>query len=374
MKNKCYNVKGGQVSRNGNKLVYDIDGHLASVVREDGTNLAGYAYDALGRRIAKKTYNNEGELEEERRFIYQGQRVLDEYARSSETSDFTIKRRYVYGNYVDEVVLAVHDLYVHMNYHNDRQYNIRSLSDWAQRSIEHYTYTPYGKRTVDTRWVGNNRSTSPYGNYKGFTGRYLDKETGLYYFRARYYDAEQGRFISRDPAGYVDGMGLYNGYFAGGFALDPSGLKAKDSNDSDNCPKDCPKGKDVRIRTKKGKTEYRTKEQNEKEIIPNGCSSAPDTNRYGMVTVNFRPACDEHDRCYATCGSLKSDCDSSFKEALFSICNRTLRNAGWLNRWNCRNTARTYHLGVWALGGSYHKSAQDEHCVWKECKKANEEK
>ena len=32
-----------------------------------------------------------------------------------------------------------------------------------------------------------------------------------------------GRFISRDPLGYVDGMGLYNGYFAARFALDPSG-------------------------------------------------------------------------------------------------------------------------------------------------------
>ena len=43
-------------------------------------------------------------------------------------------------------------------------------------------------------------------------------------YRARYFDTNLGRFISRDPLGYVDGMGLYNGYFAGGFNLDPSGL------------------------------------------------------------------------------------------------------------------------------------------------------
>ena len=41
----------------------------------------------------------------------------------------------------------------------------------------------------------------------------------------RYYDNEHGRFIQRDPLGYVDGMSLYNAYFAEGFALDPSGLK-----------------------------------------------------------------------------------------------------------------------------------------------------
>ena len=32
-----------------------------------------------------------------------------------------------------------------------------------------------------------------------------------------------GRFISRDPLGYVDGMSMYAGYFAQGFNLDPSG-------------------------------------------------------------------------------------------------------------------------------------------------------
>jgi len=39
----------------------------------------------------------------------------------------------------------------------------------------------------------------------------------------RMFDPEMGRFISRDPLGYVDGMSLYNGYFAEGFNLDPLG-------------------------------------------------------------------------------------------------------------------------------------------------------
>ena len=44
-------------------------------------------------------------------------------------------------------------------------------------------------------------------------------------YRARYFDTNLGRFISRDPLGYVDGMGLYNGYFAQKFGMDPKGLK-----------------------------------------------------------------------------------------------------------------------------------------------------
>ena len=47
----------------------------------------------------------------------------------------------------------------------------------------------------------------------------------------RVVEKEQGRFISRDPAGYVDGMGLYNGYFAMHFAMDPSGKKKWGNSD-----------------------------------------------------------------------------------------------------------------------------------------------
>jgi RHS repeat-associated protein len=46
-----------------------------------------------------------------------------------------------------------------------------------------------------------------------FHGRPLDGETGLYYFRNRYYDPELGRFTSVDPLGYVDGPSMY------GFAM-----------------------------------------------------------------------------------------------------------------------------------------------------------
>lgn len=43
-----------------------------------------------------------------------------------------------------------------------------------------------------------------------FTGREYDREIWLYYYRARYYSAELGRFISRDPIGQVDDINLYS--------------------------------------------------------------------------------------------------------------------------------------------------------------------
>jgi RHS repeat-associated protein len=42
-----------------------------------------------------------------------------------------------------------------------------------------------------------------------FQGRRYDPETGLYYYRARYYSPTTGRFLQNDPKGYVDGPNLY---------------------------------------------------------------------------------------------------------------------------------------------------------------------
>jgi RHS repeat-associated protein len=62
-------------------------------------------------------------------------------------------------------------------------------------------------------------------NRATFHGRPLDVETGLLYFRNRYYDPEMGRFITTDPLGYVDGPSMYQ--FASNDPIDfrdPMGL------------------------------------------------------------------------------------------------------------------------------------------------------
>jgi RHS repeat-associated protein len=64
---------------------------------------------------------------------------------------------------------------------------------------------------------------SDIGNQVTFTGRRFDSESGLYYFRNRYVHAQLGRFVSRDPSGYVDGMSLYAAYFLLN-GTDPMGL------------------------------------------------------------------------------------------------------------------------------------------------------
>ena len=50
-----------------------------------------------------------------------------------------------------------------------------------------------------------------------------DAESSLYYFRARYLDSSHGRFLSRDPVGFIAGFNLYANTFDCN-RLDPAGL------------------------------------------------------------------------------------------------------------------------------------------------------
>jgi RHS repeat-associated protein len=138
---------------------------------------------------------------------------------------------YVFGTYVDEPLAKIDSANGTLYYHTNRQYSVTALTDATGSAVERYTYTAYGVTTILTPDGVTLRATSAVNNPYLYTGRQLDPEfaadstTATYYYRARYYDPTQGRFIGRDPLEYVDGMSLYAGYFAGRFSIDPSGRK-----------------------------------------------------------------------------------------------------------------------------------------------------
>jgi RHS repeat-associated protein len=83
--------------------------------------------------------------------------------------------------------------------------------------VAQYAYTPWGELEVDSTNIGNSL------RWKGLV---YDRETGLYYMRARYYDPKIRRFISEDPIGLEGGINTYA--FANGDPInrsDPSGLR-----------------------------------------------------------------------------------------------------------------------------------------------------
>jgi RHS repeat-associated protein len=64
-----------------------------------------------------------------------------------------------------------------------------------------YTYDSFGNVT---------NSTGSVTNFLEYTGREFDTETGLYYYRARYYDTITGRFLSEDPVRFESELNFYD--------------------------------------------------------------------------------------------------------------------------------------------------------------------
>ena len=182
-----YDASGNLTSDGVWNYEYDVENMLVAASRPGMS--ASFLYDPLGRRSAK-TANGATTS-----FLHDGVEEIADYDASG-----TLLRRYVHGPGVDEYLV----MYVGSGtanksyYHANHQGSIVALSDGAGTVTETHAYSPYG--------MGEGDDT---GNPFRYTGRRLDAETGLYYYRARYYSPAIGRFLQTDPIGYGDGLNWY---------------------------------------------------------------------------------------------------------------------------------------------------------------------
>jgi len=173
-----------------------------------------YTYEPGGKRITK---NVDGYPT---RYVYDGGHVIAEY------DDSGLLRKYIYGARVDEPVcmIDVADSNAAYYYHFDGLGSVVALSNSNGDTCQSYEYSVYGQVAAsDPNFLAN-----PYM----FTGRRFDIETGLYYYRARYYNPHIGRFMQTDPVGYAYGINWY--LYCGNNPLnyaDPLGLSRRDPSD-----------------------------------------------------------------------------------------------------------------------------------------------
>ena len=101
-----------------------------------GDGVSEYVYDALGRRIEKRS----GGVAT--RYLHDGARVAEEWDVPAAGSP-ALAASYVYGNYIDEV-LTMRRGGVDYYYHADDQHNVVKLTDNAGAVVEAYDYADYG--------------------------------------------------------------------------------------------------------------------------------------------------------------------------------------------------------------------------------------
>ena len=196
---------------------------------------AQYVYDALNRRIRKTVSGAVTDC------LYSGWRCVEDRDVSNLPSI-----QYIWGIYLDEIIqqkniAAISGFGANALLYplQDLLYRTTGLSDSSGTVREAYDMDAYGNTlifrnsgsppspitfndtgTLDTQVAS---PTCPFI----FTGQRFDAETGLYYYRARFYHAGFGRFISRDPIGYGPTGDLYQYTNDNPLSLtDPLGLKS----------------------------------------------------------------------------------------------------------------------------------------------------
>jgi RHS repeat-associated protein len=150
-----------------------------------------FRYDIFDRRIAK-TVDLDGAgagVAVTERYVYDRDHIMLVFVGS------TLRERYLYGANLDQV-LAVETTQVSWTL-SDYLGTVRDLVSSAGVVQNHIKYDSFGNVTAQSSPTVRSRF--------GFTGREFDSETGLYYYRSRYYDSVVGRFISEDPISFAGG-------------------------------------------------------------------------------------------------------------------------------------------------------------------------
>lgn len=132
-------------------------------------------------------------------------------------------------------------------YHSDHLGSSNVITNLNGEAVQETVNYPFGHPRND--FCAN--PDNPFGADYKYTGKELDKESGLMYYEARYYEAVTGRFVSVDPLGMIpDGLPLDTSHSLNLYAYalgnpilykDPTGLIPGNGEDDEEVEQEPPR-------------------------------------------------------------------------------------------------------------------------------------
>ncbi len=219
----------------GLTLTYDAWNRLVETYAgtEESNYSCKYQFDGLNRSTVREVYIDGENLVDLRHFYYNEQWQLLEFHDGNAGQR---KRQYVWGDrYVDDLILRDRDtnndgtLEERLYAMQDPNWNVIAIAGTDGTVARRFSYAAYGKPEYRLANFTTISSNNAYYWDTFYTGRWYEEDyyVRLYHYRNRFYHAELGRFVNRDPIGYGGGFNLYE--YVGDSPInkiDPSGLSS----------------------------------------------------------------------------------------------------------------------------------------------------
>ncbi|MCF7855856.1 MAG: RHS repeat-associated core domain-containing protein, partial [Candidatus Pacebacteria bacterium] len=210
-----YDADGNMLEMsNGWTSTWDGENRLIEMVNGDARLV--FDYDYMSRRVRKTVYEwntDHWSLITDHFFIYDGWNVLLELDLTQTEPD--IARAYVWGLDLSQtlqgtggvggllsVTISTPSTPETFSTAFDANGNITEYVDSSGTVVAHYEYDAFGNTTAQSGAKADDF------NFR-FSTKYLDPETGLYYYGYRYYSPPLGRWVNRDPIWEWGGLNLY---------------------------------------------------------------------------------------------------------------------------------------------------------------------
>ncbi|QWH13740.1 type IV secretion protein Rhs [Bacillus mycoides] len=192
-----YDANGNRISDGKYKYIWNENDQLVSITKQGESNaFATYKYDENNRRIEKSV---NGQVT---RYFYDGDSINLLYETDGSG---TVLRQYVYS--INGARLAMKSKGQTLYYHYNPRGDVVAMTDQNREVVATYEYDAWGNV------VKSEAKGIAADNAFGYAGYMYDKEIGMYYLIARYYNPDHGVFLSVDPdPGDSDDPVTQNGY------------------------------------------------------------------------------------------------------------------------------------------------------------------